>query len=128
VDIDTASTLIGKDNDFERVPDTQASIGVSKAIELEDIGSITLRGDWSYRGATYNDAYNTELLKTNSYDLFDASVAWTNQDEDLIVTLLGRNLGDEQYLVSGVYGTAFQSFEGLYDRGRQWQLEVRARF
>ena len=128
VDIDTASTLIGKDNDFERVPDTQASIGVSKAIELEDSGSITLRGDWSYRGATYNDAYNTELLKTNSYDLFDASIAWTNQDEDLTVTLLGRNLGDEQYLVSGVYGTAFQSFEGLYDRGRQWQLEVRARF
>lgn len=89
---------------------------------------FALRGDWSYRGATYNDAYNTELLKTNSYDLFDASVAWTNQDEDLTVTLLGRNLGDEQYLVSGVYGTAFQSFEGLYDRGRQWQLEVRARF
>ena len=128
VDIDTASTLIGRDNDFERVPDTQASIGVSKAIDLEDSGSITLRGDWSYRGATYNDAYNTELLKTNSYDLFDASVAWANQDEDLTITLLGRNLGDEQYLVSGVYGTAFQSFEGLYDRGRQWQLEVRARF
>jgi len=44
------------------------------------------------------------------------------------VVLSGRNLGDEEYLVTGVYGTAFQSLEGMFDRGRQWQLEVRRDF
>ena len=127
-EIDTGNTLIGQDFDFERVPDTAASLGVSKEFQLNDLGALTLRADWSYRAETYNDAFNTELLKTDSYDLLDASVRWNNAEEDWTVTLFGRNLGDEEYLVTGVYGTAFQAFEGVLDRGRQWQLEVRKRF
>lgn len=127
-EIDTGNTLIGQDFDFERVPDTAASLGVSKEFQLNDLGALTLRADWSYRSETYNDAFNTELLKTDSYDLLDASVRWNNAKEDWTVTLFGRNLGDEEYLVTGVYGTAFQAFEGVLDRGRQWQLEVRKRF
>jgi iron complex outermembrane recepter protein len=44
------------------------------------------------------------------------------------VVLSGRNLTDEEFLITGVYGTAFQSYEGAYNRGRQWQFEVRKRF
>lgn len=124
-EIDTVNTLIGQDFEFERVPETAASLGVAKEIALADKGSLLIRADWSYRSETYNDAYNTEILKTDSYDLIDASIRWSNADEDLTVTLLGRNLGDEEYLVTGVYGTAFQVFEGVLDRGSQWQLEIR---
>jgi len=127
-DIDTGITLIGENFDFERVPETQASLGVSKEIALDDMGSLTLRADWSYRSDVYNDAYNTPLLKQDSYDLVDASIRWMNADADWTVTLYGRNLSDEEFLVTGVYGTAFQAYEGLYNRGRQWQLEIRKHF
>jgi iron complex outermembrane receptor protein len=126
--IDTANTLILKSNDFERVPETMASVGISKEILLANSGSVMLRADWSYRSETYNDAYNTPLLETDSYSLIDASVRWTNQQGDWSVILSGRNLSDEQYLVTGVYGTAFQSFEGMYERGRQWRAEIRKTF
>ena len=126
--IDTANTLILKSNDFERVPETMASVGVSKEFLLASSGSVMLRADWSYRSETYNDAYNTPLLETDSYSLVDASVRWTNQQGDWSVILSGRNLADEQYLVTGVYGTAFQSFEGVYERGRQWRAEIRKTF
>ena len=126
--IDTANTLILKSNDFERVPETMASVGVSKEFLLASSGSVMLRADWSYRSETYNDAYNTPLLETDSYSLIDASVRWTNQQGDWSVILSGRNLSDEQYLVTGVYGTAFQSFEGMYERGRQWRAEIRKTF
>jgi iron complex outermembrane receptor protein len=126
--IDTANTLILKSNDFERVPETMASVGVSKEFLLARSGSVMLRADWSYRSETYNDAYNTPLLETDSYSLIDASVRWTNQQGDWSVILSGRNLSDEQYLVTGVYGTAFQSFEGVYERGRQWRAEIRKTF
>jgi len=125
--IDTGVTLIGKGFDFERVPETTASLGLSKELTL-DSGTLVLRADWSYRSETYNDAFNTPLLKTDSYDLFDASVRWTNTGGDWTVVLAGMNLTDEEYLVSGVYGTAFQSYEGLFDRGAQWRLEVRKTF
>ena len=88
----------------------------------------TRRADWSYRDETFNDTFNTGLLKTDSYDLWDASVRWTNAGGDWTVILSGRNLTDEEYLVTGVYGTAFQAFEGMFDRGRQWALEVRKDF
>lgn len=127
-DIDTSITLIGKNFDFERVPETTVSLGVSKEISLSDLGILTFRADWSYRSETFNDAYNTTLLETDSYDLFDASVRWSNRQEDWTVVLSGRNLTNEEFLVTGVYGTAFQSYEGTYNRGRQWQLEVRKHF
>ena len=110
------------------MPETTFSIGVSKEIGLEDLGALTLRADWSYRSETFNDAYNTPLLATDSYELIDASVRWLSPNEGWVIALSGRNLADEQFLETGVYGTAFQSFEGVYNRGRQWQLEVRKFF
>ena len=127
-EIGTDLTLIGSDNEFERVPEWASSVGVSKEFMLNDMGSLVVRVDWSYRDDTYNDAYNTEILKTDAYHLWDASVRWTNTQEDLSVILSGRNLGDEEFLVTGVYGTAFQSYEGIFDRGQQWLFEVRKNF
>ncbi|MBP8925250.1 MAG: TonB-dependent receptor [Pseudomonadales bacterium] len=127
-EIDSANTLIGKDYDFERVPEYAASLGVSKEFVLDTLGYLIVRGDWSYRASTYNDAYNTPLLKTDAYDLFDASVRWQDSERDWTVALSGLNLGDEEFLATGVYGTAFQSLEGVYDRGRQWRLELRRDF
>ena len=96
---------------------------MSKEFDLDSLGFVIVRGDWSYRDATYNDAYNTPLLETDSYALIDASVRWQDCQRLWTVALLGLNLGDEEYLVTGVYGTAFQSLEGTFDRGRQWQPE-----
>jgi iron complex outermembrane receptor protein len=127
-DIETGLTLIQEDYEFERVPEFAASLGVSKEFQLAAGGSITVRVDGSHRGETYNDAYNTELLKTDAYELFDASLRWQNAAQDLSVVLAGRNLTDEEYLITGVYGTAFQSFEAMFDRGRQWRLELRKDF
>lgn len=127
-EIETGLTLIGEDFEFERVPETSGSLGVSKEFALQDSGTLVVRVDWSFRDDTYNDAYNTELLKTDAYDLWGASLRWTSRDGDLSATLSGRNLGDEEYLVTGVYGTAFQSFEGSFDRGRQWLFAVSKSF
>jgi iron complex outermembrane receptor protein len=127
-DIDTGITLIEDDYEFERVPEFTASLGVSKEFALTSGGSLTVRVDGSHRGETYNDAYNTELLKTDAYELIDASLRWQNAAQDLSVVLAGRNLTDEEFLVTGVYGTAFQSYEAMFDRGRQWRLELRKDF
>ncbi len=127
-DIDTELTLIGEQFEFERVPEYTASLGASKEVSLNDLGAVVLRVDWSYRDETYNDAYNTELLKQDSYDLWNASIRWTSVEGDWSVLLSGRNLSDEEYLVTGVYGTAFQAFEGSFDRGRQWLLQATYKF
>lgn len=127
-EIETDLTLIDEDFAFERVPEYAAAVGASREFNLNDRGSLIARVDWSYRDETYNDAYNTQILKTDSYDLWDASVRWTNRTGDWSVLLSGRNLSDEEYLETGVYGTAFQVYEGSFNRGRQWLLEVSKSF
>lgn len=67
-------------------------------------------------------------MKTDAYELIDASLSWVNANSDLKVVLAGKNLGDERFMVTGVYGTAFQSFEAMFDRGRQWRLEIKKDF
>ena len=126
--IDTSITLISESFEFERVPEFAASLGVSKEVQMDDSGTLIFRADWSYRAETFNDAFNTPTLATDSVQLVDASVRWISADEDWLVTLSGRNLTDDDYLISGVYGTAFQSLEGLFDRGREWRLELRRDF
>jgi len=36
----------------------------------------------------------------------------------------GTNIADEKYLVSGIVGDAFQSYEGVYARGSEWYLKM----
>jgi iron complex outermembrane receptor protein len=127
-EIDTELTLIDEDFAFERVPEYAGALGVSKEFGLSEWGNLVARVDWSYRDDTYNDAYNTEILKTDSYHLWDASLRWTNTEGDWSVLLSGRNLDDEEYLETGVYGTAFQVYEGRFNRGRQWLLEISKSF
>jgi iron complex outermembrane receptor protein len=127
-EIDTATTLIGEDFDFERVPETTFAVGVSKEFAMGRHGTLVVRTDLSYRDETFNDAFNTPQLRQDDYTLVDASVRWEDAAQRWAATLSGRNLGDEEYLVTGVYGTAFQAYEGMFDRGRQWRLELTRRF
>ena len=69
--IDTANTLVAKNNEFERVPDTAASRPVQRAVSGRQWHpDCAVMG---YRSETFNDAYNTPLLGTDSTDLLDAS-------------------------------------------------------
>ena len=78
------------------------------------------RLDWSYRSETFNDTFNTAIIAQDGYSTVNGSIAWLSSNEKLRLTLGVTNLTDEEYLVSGVAGDAFQSFEGLYARQREW--------
>ncbi|QFU77956.1 TonB-dependent receptor [Halioglobus maricola] len=126
-EIDSNTTLIDEGNAFERVPEWAANLGLSKEW-LSSYGQWIARVDWSYRDEVYNDAYNTEIMKTDSYQLWDARLQWVSDSEDWTVIASGRNLSDEDYLVTGVWGLAFQTYTGVYNRGREYSLEVRWQF
>lgn len=127
-DIDTSETLVDKDNDFERVSDVTANGGVSKEFTLDSGSTITARVDVSYRSEMYHDTFNTEALKQDDLTLVNARISWLSADQAFSVNLSGTNLTDEEYLISGVQGDAFQSIEGLFHRGFEWQLAFKYEF
>ncbi|PCI53947.1 MAG: TonB-dependent receptor, partial [Alphaproteobacteria bacterium] len=101
---------------------------VSKEISLGDNGSLVPRVDWAFRSEFENDAFNTPQIHQGGYHLVNANLTWENADENMAMVVGVKNLTDEKYLHTGIIGDAFQSYEGLYDRGRQWYITARFNF
>ena len=50
----------------------------------------------------------------------NANISWWSPDNLYSATLGVNNLNDEDYLISGIIGNAFQSYEGVFARGREY--------
>ena len=121
-EIDEETTLVKKDNRLDRVSDWTLNAATFYEIAIGGAGTIVPRLEWAYRSKFDNDAFNTPEIRQDGYHLVNANVAWRNEDENISVIAGGTNLTDENYLITGIIGDAFQSYEGLYDRGRQYYL------
>jgi iron complex outermembrane receptor protein len=94
-DLDQWQFVEKKDRDQAKSPEYQYNVGASLTLNDQWSGRIEVEGqDDSYYGY-YHDG------KLDSYDLFNASVQW--QSGNIAVTVWGRNLGDEDYAVHGLY-------------------------
>ena len=126
--IDFATTFVDINNRLDRVSDWTLSAAISKEIVLGNSGTLIPRVDWSYRSAFENDSFNTPQIHQNGYNMLNANITWENADENMSLVAGVKNLTDEKYLITGIIGDAFQSYEGLFDRGRQWYVTARFNF
>ncbi len=128
--IDTAETFVDKNNNLDRVSDWTLSAATFYEIGIGGGGggAIVPRLEWAYRSEFDNDAFNTPEIRQDDYHLVNANVAWRNSGESISVIGGVTNLTDEKYLITGIIGDAFQSYEGLYDRGRQWYVTMNFNF
>ena len=58
----------------------------------------------------------------------NANISWWSPDNLYSATLGVNNLNDEDYLISGIIGDAFQSYEGVFAWGRKYYLTLRYEF
>ena len=126
-DVDTAETFLTKSNEFERVAEHTANVALTHDW-ITDVGAWTARVDWSYRSKEYMDSFNSEQIAQDAYDLVNANLTWNSPDDSWAVQLTAKNLTDEKYLITGIIGDAFQTYEGMYSRGRELSLSTRYRF
>lgn len=115
-------------NAFPVTPKWTANGTVSYAIPLGGAGTITPRGDWSYRGRQVNDAENRPTSWQPGYHLFNASLSYDTPDGLWRATVGVTNIGDKRYLTSLGSGSSFGVIEGVYGRPREWSLSVKRSF
>jgi iron complex outermembrane receptor protein len=127
-DIDQATTFVAPDSDFERVPEWTGSLALSKEFALSGGSAVIPRLDIAYRSDFFNDTFNTPEIAQDAYTTVNASVSWLSADEAWRVSVGATNLTDEDYLVTGVAGDAFQVYEGLFARGREWYATLNYSF
>jgi len=124
-----ASTVgISEDNDLAMIPDLTLSGGVSYDFSLAEHGTITPRFDWSYRSDVYKDAANTPALLQDGYNLFNVALFWTPPSERYRLSLQGRNITDEVYIMTGVSQPDGGFTEAVYNRGSEWWATLEFNF
>ncbi|AZI38153.1 putative TonB-dependent receptor [Caenibius tardaugens NBRC 16725] len=128
VDIRALNAGVTTDTHLQNAPKWTLSAGVSYAFELEGLGKLTPRVDWSYRSRVYNDAVNTPELVQDGYHLVNASIGFTDTDNHWSVNLGVKNLTKEVYLGSGYADSFGGIIEGVYGRPREWYLSAGYKF
>jgi len=124
-EIDGRATEINLDSSFERISKWTLSAGISQEIAIGNGSYLIPRVDWAYRSGFYNDALNSPEIYQPGYHLVNANVAWYSADDKYSVTLGVSNLTNENYLHTGIYSSTFNSAESVFNRGREWFLNVK---
>jgi iron complex outermembrane receptor protein len=89
--------IAAKNKKFERVPELTYNIAATYERPIAAGGSLAFRVGYTYSDEFYNDALNAEIIKQPAYGLVDASINYRNEKGNLLVSLFGRNLADEDY-------------------------------
>jgi iron complex outermembrane receptor protein len=87
------------------LPKYTAALGVKYTWDLP-MGQVSARVDWNWRSATVLSAASIVLpterrLYQGAYSLFGARVEWVSPDQSIRAAIVGRNLTDKYFLISG---------------------------
>jgi iron complex outermembrane receptor protein len=88
-------------NRFSNAPSFTFNALARYETPVSDNLRLVLQADTSHEGFAYKDASNNKIIVQQPYWLFNARVAVATEDRQWEVAIWGKNLGDEQYTVSG---------------------------
>ncbi|MEM1156377.1 MAG: TonB-dependent receptor, partial [Pseudomonadota bacterium] len=126
-------TGITTDNELVKTPKWSSTAAVTYAFQLPNGGTLTPRVDYFYRDSYYNNAINSEALKTDSFYVVNVGVTYENADGNWQILLYGKNINDENYVSAGYSEQNGPTLnlgvsEVVRDRGTEWGLTARYRF
>ena len=116
-------------NNLVNAPKATFNLGFDYTAELGNDGyALVLRGDYTHKSTVYNNSENTALLTQPAVGLVNASLTLEAPDERWTITLGGRNLTNETYLITGFFQPGVGYTEGVFSRPREWYLTGKVNF
>ena len=142
------------DSRFEQTSEWMANAQIYREFQVGQLGYLTPRFEWSFRseygtnqnglprdgadvvpGNPFADANGTlgygvsnPALLEDDLHILNASIQWMPSDSDLRVSLGVDNLTDEKFTNFGNYQDGFGWTTEIFDRGRQWYVQVNYEF
>jgi iron complex outermembrane receptor protein len=78
-------------------------LGFSFSPRLPMPGQVRFLGQWNHTGHYFNNVANEgPLVQTEAVDLYDGSIAWTDENNRWRVSLEGKNLANKHYVLAGL--------------------------
>lgn len=113
------------DDKFINTPEWAYAVGADWSIPLQSMANIDFRVDYTHKDDIANDAMNNRLLMQKPIDLVNASLSYAAPSRRWAVTVGGRNLTDERYIVSGFRNDGGGVTSANYSRPREWFATIR---
>ena len=102
----TAGTFDASGNRLNSAPKWNYSLFGQYDFSVGNAGDVFIRGEYSWRSRQYFTVVNDDIQTQGSYELLNASIGFTTADERWQIIAYGRNLTDEEYIVSSGSFTA----------------------
>lgn len=115
------------DKELVKAPHWTASLGLQYRWSME-LGSFTLRGDYTYRDKIYHDVFNDARLTQPAYDIANVHASFTTLDERWELALFATNATSERYRISGNSSVGLGLAESTFSAPREIGATVRLRF
>ena len=118
------------DSRFEHISEWTGNAQMQKEIFLGEWGTLTPRVEWVYRTDyfTNDNNFNVPELFQDDYHLANISARWDFRNTGVSVTGGVDNAGDKNYRVTGSYQAGFGQYLEVFDRGRQWYVNLNYSF
>jgi iron complex outermembrane receptor protein len=116
-----------RDKHLIKAPRWTATAGLQYRWSLS-LGTLTLRGDYSYRDRVYHDVFNHPRLIQPAFELVNAYLSLRTLDRRWEFTLSGTNLTDERYRISGNSSESFGLTESTFSAPREFAASVKLRY
>jgi len=131
IDPDTGELEDLSDRPFTNVPEWTANLMAQYLCDLDNAGSIRLRGDMSYKDDIFysddDQSASFERLHADSYTIYNAGVTYISADEHWEFGVFGRNLSDEREIRGGFGVDAFGTTTVSFTEPRRYFVSVRYR-
>ncbi len=92
---------VADQREVQNTPETMIFAGLNYNTELDSGGSLYAGINVSYRDDTFQFELPTPVLDQEAYEIVNASVVWTNDDDSLRLGLHAKNLTDQDVKTSG---------------------------
>jgi iron complex outermembrane receptor protein len=90
---------------------------------------VVTRVDWAYRSEAAKDALNFPQLTQEGFSLLDLGMTWISPQGTWEVSVFGKNVTDERYVVSGHANGLTQGWAtAVVGRPAEWGLSVSYNF
>ncbi len=130
-ELESGGVNIASNEEFTNAPRLTYNIGFAYDFSVGDMGDVLARVDYAWRD---DSVLTTEFqtgqtdplqmpLEADDYGVLNAAVVW-DMDENWRFTFAGKNLTDEEYLVTGYNITSVGVRTGFLGEPRTWSMEA----
>ncbi len=116
-------------NPIPNAPDVSVNVGFDYRTQpVIAGGSLTFRSDLGFKSRVFFREFNNVADSQPAYAVLSSSVQWSSADDRYSVRIYGKNLTNEDYLISLAQTSFVGNRFGLWGAPRQYGVELRTRF